>query len=331
MTALQIPLDLRNRLLAEAEELIRGLPERDPAIGDALFVHYAPEFCTRHEIGRYGRMTIKDGETRFHAAPLAIDRTSKYEFVSCDVMDYVKAWDGGQRYHNPVEKLLKGAPIPKLKDEFFEPVVNYQMYEESLFTTLLEWGPFTLVNPSFKTMATLVRLLKKKSVDESFVMLTTTLDHDWVAEVRDFCKNSNPEGRPYLKILRPYEVKGTAYLGTNSPAWFPATDWVRLILSPGIDPSGMFRNYSVSYKPEGVYARYEKKRGYEVSSYLSRDTGNQVWNPETVDATLNIPKSPGLYFLETTMNLIAKPKDNRKLYHSPWMLNMQGTWTFFNI
>jgi len=302
-------------LATEARNLLARLHEVDIPTGDSVMVSYDQKWSEKHGVGHYGRMTLKGGVRTFHVAPAKVDREVKYEHTPHHFFDFAKDWVQGTIQSVPVDKFIQGPEWP----QEIKPRPPMELtYEAALFGQLTAAGPVTLVNPSFKTMNLLLE-------HGGYVTLTSQEDMEWHHSVRDYVKKS----RGRLKILPMRTVKGTAYLGTNVPKWYPVGQpWVRLIHSPYIDPAGNFANYSVKYYDKYVVSRFQKKDNYEVVSTLSRDTSQFVYNPMTVDETLfpMAKKQRRLFFMESSHALTVTEVEDTRVAHSPWFVDGDGHW-----
>jgi hypothetical protein len=154
-----------------------------------------------------------------------------------------------------------------------------------------------------------------------YVRLTASTDLEWRRSVRDFVKQS--KGR--LKWLRSKDADvGIAYLGTNQPVELPTTPWVRLVLSPAFEGDRLFLRSSVSYYDDQVVMQYEKKPGYFNNVILHKKSPFYVYNPPTVDKTLNLKDQ--LYFIESNFALKLESCECVRLYHAPDFIDYTGEW-----
>jgi len=305
-----------DRLQREAKQLFAEISEDPPSVGDAIFVEYEHAFCVKHKIGRFGRKTIKDGVTLFHAGPKQVTHPAVYMMDDHNFLDYIKQWREGAYCPPPIDKLLAGPKWPELIVPKKRTKLLSVSYEQNMFKRVGETQntKITLVNPSFSTMMAL------KSSIGGYVMLTaasTPSENAWHRDVLDFIKQSKGK----LVMLPKGRIEGTAYLGTDVPQWFPPTEpWFRLILSPFIVMNKEFENYSVRFEDDKVVTRYEKKKDYLVSSVLERDSAYFMYNPETVDQ-LVLGKNQW-YFCESSFPLLAEPHCNCKVSHAPWFVSV---------
>lgn len=299
-----------NRLQKEARELFNSMSEEPPSVGDAIFVEYDHAFCEKHKIGRFGRKTVKDGEILFHAGPKQVVHPSVYVMDDHNFLDYIRQWRDGGYCPVPVDKLLQGPKLPELIEPK-RPKMNSLSYEQGLFKWIASYyqKPITLVNPSFSTMTAL------KSSIGGYVTLTATGDHAWERDIFDFVSNS----RGKLQLLSNRTVRGIAYLGTDVPQWYPEQEWFRLTLSPFVVLNKEFKNFKVDFAQDGVMTRYEKKKGYVVSSVLERDCPEYVTNPVTVDTIVG--RKDQWYFCQSSFPLGVDHLDDVKVSHAPWFVN----------
>lgn len=300
-----------HRLEEEAKQLMRKFSEDPPSVGDALFVEYDAAFCQKWKIGRFGRMTKKDGNILFHAGPQEIVHPSVYEMDDHNFLDYIHQWQKGGYCPVPVEKMIAGPkwPVPLQKKKKKHKTLSY---EQEMFKKIGATRDITLVNPSFSTMTAL------KTSTGGYVTLTNPIDEDWSREVRNYVKNS--KGR--LQMLKSKTVIGIAYLGSNVPVWYPESEWFRLILSPFIPMSSDFKNYEVTRNEDSFFVRYEKKPGYVVNSILPRDSEFFLQNPETVDSWLGLKQGLRFFYFESTLDIVPLSEDDVKVIHSPWYLTV---------
>jgi len=298
------------RLEEEARLLFEHISENPPAVGNSVFVEYDPAFCEKHQIGRFGRKTIKDGQVLFHAGPREVVHPCVYEMDDHNVMDYIHQWQVGGYCPVPVDKLLEGPkwPVPLGKKK---KIIASGSYEQELFRNLLD-KEITLVNPSFSSMASL------KVAGGGYVMLTSDADETWSRDVCDFVRQSKGK----LQLLRKFEVRGRAYLGNSIPQWYPEGEWFHLILSPFIPMSTQFKSYDVQMTEEGFVVRYEKKKGYVVSSVLRKSTPFYLYNPETVDCYLHMKAHTKWYYVESSFPMTNVQEDDRKVMHAPWFVSL---------
>jgi len=312
-----------DQLLAEARELLEEMETSPPSVGDAEVVMFTEEFAEENDIGAFGRMTVKAGETSFFAAPRILDRRVYFEMDDHNFLDWAKKWSRGDRADVPLDKMMKGPEQPKMVRERTGNL--FYGYERQLLLRLLHYDEVTLFNPSCKTMSTLLSALMSFGIRTGYVRLTASLSHDWTKEVLDFIAHS--DGR--LELLDD-GCRGIGYLGTNSPLVYPDR-WFRLIPSPFLDPNWQYSSYSLSYGEDRVLMSYERKKGYVSHNSLMRDPHKNVYNPETVDHYLEMGKrSQQMFFLETTENVVTKTLDDRKVFHTPWFVDAEGEWISLN-
>jgi len=316
---------LLDRLRREAEEMFDNIEDVEPSVGDSFFVHYDRKWANKHSVGQFGRMTLENGKPLFHAAPQVIEREKRYDMPEHDFIEFEKAWVKGAQAQFPMDRAISGPSPPVLVKTPNVPFL-VQDYEKRLFEQILAMTNLVLINPSFKSMSNAISVCKRLGRSCLDVAITATFEYDWAVDVRNFVQNS----QGFLRLVPCGGVSGIAYLGTNTPLWFPPTPWVRLIHSPFIDPTGIFEQYSVQFREDSFISRYQKKSNYEVTSVLSRDTGNFVYNPESLDEQLNIKGNPMLFFLESTLPLGFKAKDRRVVWHAPWFLTIpeKAHWSF---
>jgi hypothetical protein len=300
-------------LQVEALDIFRMVEESPPSIGEGMFVAYDKSWAREHGLGAFGRMTIKDGEKKFHAAPLVHHTRPLVTYSNFEFFDWSSSWLRGESPSFPAETLAQGSPSPvpvrqKNSDLF-------RSYERALFTHLLTYSVVTLVNPSFGAMTELA------SLGHGFVTFSAGVDQQWIRDAHDFVKSSH--GR--LKILPNKEVRGVCYLGTNSPLWYPSSIWVRLILSPAFEVSSVFENFSLDYMPSSFLMRYEKKDKYTSLNVLDRDSSNVVYNSSSVDSFLGMKKQA--FLLESSDVLSIPSVEDNRCYHTPWFLNYAGEWS----
>jgi len=98
-------------------------------------------------------------------------------------------------------------------------------------------------------------------------MLTSEADEEWSRDICDFVQQSKGK----LQMLRKYEVRGRAYLGSSVPVWYPDGEWFHLILSPFIPMSTQFKSYDVQMTEAGFLVRYEKKKRICCIEYLTEE------------------------------------------------------------
>lgn len=300
-----------NRLEEEAKQLLQNVSEGEPSVGDAIFVEYETEFARKNKIGRFGRLTIKDGFREYHAGPAVIDRQERVEFQPRDFMAYAKSWVAGTSRLPPVDELVKDPPVPTLKSLWKSSIITY---ETELFHHLRASTEITLVNPAMSTMVAL------KVAGGGFVSLTSRVDEKWSYDIHDFVKKS--EGK--LKMLPPAITEGIAYLGTNLPLWYPPKHWIRTIINPFTDQSSYFQSIRVDLEDTKVKTVIRKKPGYEVHSILYRDAVGVIYNPETIDQLLKQKKR--LLWLESDRHLHIPEVEENKFLHPPWFINYEGEW-----
>jgi hypothetical protein len=297
----------------EARQLMDNLSSSDPSVGDAMFIEYDQEKAKEYGIGRFGRLTLKGGEREYHAAPLHINRDLHVKFAERDFLDYVKAWEDGKSLHPPVDKLVAEPELPRVSHAYHTNIISY---ESALFDYLRTKGEITLVNPAMSTMVAL------KTKGGGFVTLTSTSDEKWIHEIKDFISKS----QGILKLLNQKTIRGAAYLGTNSPLWYPETEWYRMVINPFIDQTHSFESVFVDYQPTHVRISIVKRPGYEVHSILDRDARCYRYNPESVDAFLGIKMKK--LWLESSHVVPMHHVESTKVGHSPWFVNYSGgTWT----
>jgi len=301
------------RLMAESASLIQKMEQDGPPVGDAVFVAYDEAFAKKHEIGRFGRMTQHEGNPMFYAAPCKIEHKFNVVMDDYNLMDYWKRWSSTGDSTPPVDRMLQGPQWPEFPLQNKKKIADY---ERELFLKVGQGYEITLVNPSFSTMVAL------KTTVGGFVTLTTTLDHDWVADIIDFAANSGGK----IQVLEHHTIRGVAYLGTNVPVWYPPTNWLRLVISPFLQPSEMFPRYTTEYVQGSWVSRYEKKRinglPYVVTSMLDHDTSYYLYNPETVDRWLSQREGTQYFFLESAIEVYMDQVDDYRVKHSPRFINV---------
>lgn len=302
------------RLKAELDDLLSDEVQVG-SVGSAIAVRYEKEFAEKHNIGQWGRMTLKDGQRIFHAASKEIENDVGYEFPT---MDYTHV---GWRYREGLPLNINLHKLCSL-DEWPEKVKNQtpaylSSIERVLFTKL---GPvITLVNPSFKTLQTLDSMSSAGVKSLVFLSSGSFRDVDYNKRVRHFVSQSK-----WLAMTE--EVEGVAYLGSSQPNFYPEIPWVRLIPSPFIQPCSHFLNYSATWDEHGYRCVYERKPGYFVYNSLRFDDGKYLYNPETVDQNFRDKVRPsGLAFLQSSIPLKLVEADDRRMFHKPRFLEIPKT------
>jgi len=314
------------RLRVEKETYMDEIEQNGAPVGSAVVVTYAEGFRLEHQIGRFGRATMKEGEVIYHAAPQHIDRTEKYDYVSSDVLDYVYNWQDGEVARVPTERLLAvNFPEPKK-----EKIRKASYHEMKLFRKVLLTHKITLVNPSFSCMTGMIQCTNHK--DPGLVYLTseqggeivTSKDEEsWVWKIRHFVRES--AGR--LKIVTKKDIQGICYLGASDPRWYPETlPWFRLIVSPFHEPTSDYKGIISSFDDKGFVTAYTKK-GRTVSATLLKDEPTYVYNPETLDKDLGFEKKDSKqFFLESSIPFQFKECQDGIIFHKPYFLSAMGEW-----
>jgi len=285
------------------------------SVGAAIPVEYEREFAEKHNIGKWGRMTMKDGKRVFHAASKTIDDDIGYDHVP---MEYTHV---GWRYRDGFSLDLNLKKLCSL-DEWPVPTkattpMMLSSIERQLFLKL--GTVITLVNPSFKSMKTL-DMMSSAGI-KSFVYLSSGSRHDmdYNNRVHHFVTNSH-----WLKMTD--QVQGIAYLGSSQPNYYPDREmipWVRLIPSPFILPCSQFANYSATWDEYGYTCAYERKPGYYVHNNLRFDDGRYLYNPETVDHNFRDKGRPaGLAYLQSSIALNLIECDERRIFHKPRFIHI---------
>jgi len=293
------------RLTREMETLMQKADEQDLAVGSAVKMVYTEEFSQTYNIGRYGRMTLKEGKRVFHAGSRHIDDEPMFEYTSMDYSDLGYKFRDGAALNINKEQMVSDQEWPK-------PLRSVKKWglssiEEKLFKQL--GNVITLVNPSFKTMQVLDSM--SSQAVQGLVHLTNTFDSGYIKSVVDFVSKST-----WLAMTK--EVRGVAYLGSGQPNFFPPTPWVRLIPSPYLLPCSQFQKYTSFWTERGYSSTYERKPGYYVNNSLQFDSSMYTYNPETVDETFKDTRRPShMAFLESSIPLKMVDKDERRVYHKP--------------
>lgn len=313
-----VSLSTMERLREEARELF-GKVKEGVTVGAAELVVYDTEWASHAGIGQFGRITLTPDTAVYHAGPKKIDRVPRYQLSDNSVFDYVDQWREGKGPDPPIKKLLGGEEWPQL----IEPrVKDIASYESKIFQKLLFETPITLVNPSFATLASLI---KHTTFTAKGYVTVTSQDQTWIHQLKDFARRS--EGR--IEFLPRYEVRGLAYLGSASPVWYPPTPWFRLIPSPFIEPTVDVSGYSVQVNDEGIDVQYLRK-GHRIYSHLERDSRAYVFNPESVDAYLQLRQPWRLVFVESSVPIRMPTQDDSFVYHKPFFVSVRGEWKEFN-
>jgi len=295
------------RIKKEASDLIDQIEECPPSTGESMFVSYSSEFRTKHQIGRFGRVTMKDDERVYHAAPSAIKNNKCVSYFDHNFMDWCYKWLSGDVVDIP-SNLLEKSPDPIVYGTVgAKSIISH--YETALFTLLSSSYQITLVNPSFSTMETLARN------GGGYVTFSTTDNAEWVENAKQFCRQSN--GR---LVFLSGQQKGICYLGTNDPKIYPlSTPWVRLALSPSFDASSYFNNYRVQFFDDCVMTEMEKHTDYVTVSTLSLREKAYVYNAPTLDKLLSLSKKA--FHLVSSIEMSVTPIEDTRLYHRPWFVN----------
>jgi len=297
--------ETRERLEREMEEMLSHAMESEGSVGSAVKVVYSKEFANEYNIGRYGRMTLKEDKRIYHAGSRTLDDKPMFQYVEQDYARIGCRFREGQDLQLNLDKFVD-------PDEWPEPLYQSKNWgmasiEKELFVRL--GGIITLVNPSFRTMQALDSVSSKAV--KAYVHLTNTFDMTYYKGVCDFVDKSS-----WLEMSS--DVKGVAYLGSGQPNYYPTVPWVRLIPSPYIMPCSQFQQFVSHWDERGYSCTYERKPGYFVNNMLHFDTKTYVYNPETVDQSLPDPGRPGhLAFLESSYPLKMIERDERRIYHKP--------------
>jgi hypothetical protein len=309
---------MTQRLLGEERVLRKKMEDHNCAVGDALPVTWDMQYAADAGIGRYGRMTYDEGEFLYHVAPKDIDRKPRYELDSANSMSSVNRWLNGQRIDVPIGKQTE--PIKTITSSVDWDV---GVYEEQLFDKIMEKGALTLINPSFKSMSSAVRV-EEGPYHPVRVFLTSNnpktrqekdQEYSWRRSVEDFCRQS--KGRVAMVYDRE-KVKGTSYLGESNPIEKPWSKWVRFIPSPyslNRRPSFQETEYGLDMVREVV--KDDKKRLLCCS--LSREC-EFVYNPETVDKWLR--QASVKYFVESNFFLEMRQVPSTHLFMAPRYLRI---------
>jgi len=306
-----MPENRINVLEDELRQLLDNIADDEVAVGDAMMVEYDREWTEQHGIGRFGRMTLKNGEKKFHAAPKNMIRESHMNFTERNFIDYFSSWKDGTSHRPPVDRLLDPIILPEKKEEYKNCTISY---EAEMFQHLRVANTITLVNPS---MSTLVAL---KTSGGGQVTLTSGVTEKWSASIHDFVNKSGG----LLKMLPQKTVHGIAYLGSNEPLWFPDTGWLRAVINPFVDQTSYFQSVRVDMLEDEVHLTIRKKPNYDVYSILARDRDCVRYNPESVDGWLAQKKK--LFWIESKNPLPILEKEERKIHHSPWFIDYGGVW-----
>jgi len=292
------------------EDLLAFADTSDGSVGSAVKVVYDKDFAEKHNIGRFGRMTIKEDKRIFHAGSKSLDDQPLFKYTEMDVGKVGSRFRDGQDLQLNLDKMttLNEWPEPLYKQKNW----GLASIEKDLFAKL--GGVITLVNPSFRTMQALDAMSGQAS--QGYVYLTNTYDVEYTKGVMDFIMKSN-----WLQSTE--TIMGVAYLGSGQPNYFPPTPWVRLIPSPYLLPCALFQQYVSHWNENGYSCTYERKPGYFVNNMLQFDVTTYVYNPETVDETFRDEGRPThLAFLESSIPLKVVEKDEKRVYHKPRFLTL---------
>jgi hypothetical protein len=300
-----------NQLEDELKQLLDNISKEEVAVGDAMMVEYDREWAEEHGVGRFGRMTLKNGEKKFHAAPRHMIRENHMSHTRRNFIDYMQSWCDGTSHRPPVDKFLEPVILPEKKKEFKNCTIAY---ESEIFQRLRIANHITLVNPS---MSTLVAL---KTTGGGSVTLTSGVNEKWSASIHDFVNKSGG----LLKMLPKKTVHGIAYLGTNEPLWYPDTGWLRCVINPFVDQTSYFQSIRVDMLPTQIHLTIRKKPEYDVYSILDRDRKVIRYNPESVDAWLAQKRK--LLWIESRNPLPIVDIQDRKISHAPWFVAYGGEW-----
>jgi len=297
-------------LRQEAEKILERAEENPPAVGDGYFVVYDSEWATENGVGRTGRMTLKEGEVAYHAAHSTYDMKQYYKYDPVSYVDWVEDWQQGGSRDFPVARAVAGSELPQPVN----PRKSYTLadYEQALFRSLSD-TVITLVNPSFGTMRDLL------GASGGYVTMTAGADQQWVRDIFDFVSKSGDR----LKMLPNCTVRGVAYLGSNSPLWYPETPYLRLMLSPACHPGKAFEAFTVEYLPGAVVTQY-RKGDRPVTNMLFKDTKEVVYNAPSVDNWLGC--SAQAFFMMSNQEWKMSQVEDHRLFQEPWFVEAGGTW-----
>jgi hypothetical protein len=308
------------RLQREMEEMLRFTDESPGSVGAAVKVVYEEEFANKYNIGRYGRMTVKEveGEQKriFHAGSRKIDDAPMFEYAQMDIARMGCRFREGQDMQINKEKMTAKGEWPK--PLYAAKNWGLASIERQLFRQI--GTVITLVNPSFRTMQALDAM--SSQVVKAQVYLTNTFDVQYTRGVTDFVMKSN-----FLAMSE--KIEGVAYLGSGQPNFFPEVPWIRLIPSPYILPNAQFQGFVSHWTEEGYSCTYERKAGYYVNNMLRFDASTYIYNPETVDETFGDEGRPAhLAFLESSHPLKMVDTDERRIYHKPKFITipLEAVW-----
>jgi hypothetical protein len=293
------------RLQRELEELIDFTSNSDGSVGSAVKVVYDKEFSDQYGIGRFGRMTLKEGKRVFHAGSREIDQKPMFKFTKMEYAHLGPQFRDGKEMQISLDKVVATGewPVPAGGQSAW----TFASIERKLFKSL--GNVITLVNPSFRTMNALDAI--SSQVSGAYVYLTNTHDVSYTKGVYDFVQKSN-----WLKMTE--KIQGVSYLGSGQPNYFPPTPWIRLIPSPYILPNSEFQQYVAHWNEDGYSCSYERKPGYFVNNLLRFDVTTYVYNPETVDETFrDVGRPAHLAFMESSVPLKVTETDQRRIYHKP--------------
>jgi hypothetical protein len=304
------------RLQREMEELLTFTANSEGSVGSAVKIVYDKDFADKHEIGRFGRMTLKEGKRIFHAGSREIDQKPMFKFAKMDYAQLGPQFRDGKSLQINLDKAVATGewPVPIGGKSAW----TFASIEKKLFKSL--GNVITLINPSFRTMQALDSI--SSHVSQAYVYLTNTYDVSYTKGVYDFVQKSN-----WLKVSD--KVLGVSYLGSGQPNYFPDSAWIRLIPSPYLLPNSEFQQYVSHWNDDGYSCSYERKPGYFVNNVLRFDVTTYVYNPETVDETFRDENRPGhLAFMESSVPLKMTNTDQRRIYHKPKFITIpaQAEW-----
>lgn len=88
-----------NRYLdAGFQELVERMSELDQfSVGDGIQVEFTDDMVREHSIGKYGRMSQERGINVFHAGPLGVDTTLRYEMTYQGHMEEFERWSQNEQ------------------------------------------------------------------------------------------------------------------------------------------------------------------------------------------------------------------------------------------
>ncbi len=283
--------------------------EESPAVGSAITVVYPEELRTKYEIGKFGRMTMENGEILYHASSLKTWEPATYESSPVDYIEQMEAWArGGKTNLNPEKMVLPSANPVKIKPDN----VSSRSYIRSLLLNLHGQTKITLIDPTFGMMTELA------SIGGGYVAMTQD-QGGWYEDVVDFCQKSN--GRMQMVALS--EIEGVSVLTEEQPKYFPSTPWVRLVANFESENFKKQHGAKVEFSEEGVIMKYTIKNR-QVSSALQLKLPTYIFNPITVDSVLQ--QSQRKYYVQATAKLLWTDQEEPVMRHSPKYVDYIGEW-----